>query len=76
LKDAEKHVKTAFKILEFIIVGLIAFHISGSVSEIFFAFGFDAFTRLIVVFARWFTFFFCLYIYYRSLKKRLNIKLY
>jgi small neutral amino acid transporter SnatA (MarC family) len=76
LKDAEKHVKTAFKILEFIIVSLIAFHMSASVYEIFFAFGFDAVTRLIGVVARWFTFFFCLYIYYRSIKKRLNIKLY
>jgi small neutral amino acid transporter SnatA (MarC family) len=76
LKDAEKHVKTVFKIVEFIIVSLIAFHMSTSVSEIFYAFGFDAVTRLMGVLARWFTFFSCLYIYYTSIKKKLNIKLY
>ena len=75
MKDAEKHIQTAFRIVEFIIVSLIAFHISASVYEVFFVFGFDAATRLMGVLARWFTFFVCLYIYYRSIKKRLNIKL-
>lgn len=75
MKDVEKYIKTGLKIIEFLIVGNISFNIASTVYEIFFAISFDAVIRLMAGVAKWTTFFLCLYLYYKYVKKRLKIKL-